>query len=191
MTIISGRLQGHELTLRVLYRLFGEAEEEHDFFSSTTAASAYEMFLLTVVCIYCPNLFSFLFFLCIIFFFLFFFLMQAETLRDSFPPTDKSLSRLLGEVPYLPKSVLKLLEGLCLLGSFDKGEKELQSGDRVTQGLSAVWSLILLRPPLREDCLKIALLVFFNYHEPCYEYKCCLLAHSLHVLLLFIIKLVK
>ncbi|KAH9736542.1 HEAT repeat-containing protein [Citrus sinensis] len=123
--------EGHELTLRVLYRLFGEAEEEHDFFSSTTAASAYEMFLLTV----------------------------AETLRDSFPPTDKSLSRLLGEVPYLPKSVLKLLEGLCLLGSFDKGEKELQSGDRVTQGLSAVWSLILLRPPLREDCLKIALLV--------------------------------
>lgn len=122
--------EGHELTLRVLYRLFGEAEEEHDFFSSTTAASAYEMFLLTV----------------------------AETLRDSFPPTDKSLSRLLGEVPYLPKSVLKLLEGLCLLGSFDKGEKELQSGDRVTQGLSAVWSLILLRPPLREDCLKIALL---------------------------------
>lgn len=87
--------------------------------------------------------------------------MQAETLRDSFPPTDKSLSRLLGEVPYLPKSVLKLLEGLCLLGNFEKREKELQSGDRVTQGLSAVWSLILLRPPLREDCLKIALLVFF------------------------------
>lgn len=122
--------EGHELTLRVLYRLFGEAEEEHDFFSSTTAASAYEMFLLTV----------------------------AETLRDSFPPTDKSLSRLLGEVPYLPKSVLKLLEGLCLLGNFEKREKELQSGDRVTQGLSAVWSLILQRPPLREDCLKIALL---------------------------------
>lgn len=49
--------QGHELTLRVLYRLFGEAEEEPDFFSSTTAASAYETFLLTVVCacfsVYC------------------------------------------------------------------------------------------------------------------------------------------
>lgn len=42
--------QGHELTLRVLYRLFGEAEEEPDFFSSTTAASVYENFLLTVVC---------------------------------------------------------------------------------------------------------------------------------------------
>jgi len=44
--------QGHELTLRVLYRLFGEAEEEPDFFSSTTAASVYEKFLLTVVCVF-------------------------------------------------------------------------------------------------------------------------------------------
>lgn len=44
-----GCLQGHELTLRVLYRLFGEAEEDRDLFSSTTATSAYEMFLLTVV----------------------------------------------------------------------------------------------------------------------------------------------
>lgn len=89
--------------------------------------------------------------------------MQAETLRDSFLPSDKSLSRLLCEVPYLPKSILKLLEGLCSLGNFDKGEKELQSGDRVTQGLSAVWSLILLRPPLREGCLRIALQVFSNF----------------------------
>ncbi|KAL3027397.1 hypothetical protein AAZX31_03G049800 [Glycine max] len=88
--------EGHELTLRVLYRLFGEAEEEPDFFSSTTAASVYENFLLTV----------------------------AEALRDSFPPSDKSLSKLL---------------------------------DRVTQGLSTVWSLILLRPPIRDTCLQIAL----------------------------------
>ncbi|KAL3027400.1 hypothetical protein AAZX31_03G049800 [Glycine max] len=84
--------EGHELTLRVLYRLFGEAEEEPDFFSSTTAASVYENFLLTV----------------------------AEALRDSFPPSDKSLNR-------------------------------------VTQGLSTVWSLILLRPPIRDTCLQIAL----------------------------------
>lgn len=49
LTIITGWLQGHELTLRVLYRLFGEAEVERDFFSSTTASSVYEMFLLTVV----------------------------------------------------------------------------------------------------------------------------------------------
>ncbi|XP_043816322.1 uncharacterized protein LOC110622332 isoform X2 [Manihot esculenta] len=120
--------EGHELTLRVLYRLFGEVEEERDFFSSTTAASAYEMFLLNV----------------------------AETLRDSFPPSDKSLSRLLGEAPSLPKSVLNLLEALCSPGN-DKAEKEFPSGDRVTQGLSTVWSLILQRPPMREVCLRIAL----------------------------------
>ncbi|XVE97089.1 hypothetical protein REPUB_Repub02eG0280700 [Reevesia pubescens] len=121
--------EGHELTLRVLYRLFGEAEEERDFFSCTTAASAYEIFLLAV----------------------------AETLRDSFPPSDKSLSKLLGEAPRLPKSVLNLLECLCSPGVSEKAEKESQSGDRVTQGLSTVWSLILLRPPIRDMCLKIAL----------------------------------
>ncbi|GMP85857.1 hypothetical protein CsSME_00038859 [Camellia sinensis var. sinensis] len=119
--------EGHELTLRVLYKLFGEAEER-DFFSSSTATSVYEMFILTV----------------------------AEALRDSFPASDKSLSRLLGEAPYLPKSIFNLLERLCSPGSSDKDE-ELPSGDRVTQGLSAVWSLILLRPPIRDVCLKIAL----------------------------------
>ncbi|KAJ8898989.1 hypothetical protein K2173_008491 [Erythroxylum novogranatense] len=120
--------EGHELTLRVLYRLYGEVEEERDFFSSTNAASVYETFFLAV----------------------------AETLRDSFPPSDKSLSRLLGEAPYLPKSVWNLLESLCCPGNSDKVE-EAQSGDRVTQGLSTVWSLILLRPPMQEVCLKIAL----------------------------------
>ncbi|KAF5762617.1 putative armadillo-like helical, symplekin, symplekin/Pta1 [Helianthus annuus] len=117
--------EGHELTLRVLYRLFGEAEADHDFFSSTTATSVYEMFLLKV----------------------------AEALRDSFPPSDKSLSRLLNEVPYLPKSVVKLLEWLCVPGN----SEEVHSGDRVHQGLSIVWSLILHRPPTRDACLKIAL----------------------------------
>ncbi|KAK9124505.1 hypothetical protein Sjap_014107 [Stephania japonica] len=121
--------EGHELTLRVLYRLYGEAEQEHDFFSSTTATSVYETFLLIV----------------------------AETLRDSFPPSDKSLSRLFSEVPYLPKSAFKLLESLCSPGKIEKADKEIQSGDRVTQGLSAVWSLILLRPSIRDTCLKIAL----------------------------------
>nr|XP_043635498.1 uncharacterized protein LOC122606709 isoform X3 [Erigeron canadensis] len=120
--------EGHELTLRVLYRLFGEAEADHDFFSSTTATSVYEMFLLKV----------------------------AEILRDSFPANDKSLSILLSEVPYLPKSVLKMLECLCVPGNSDKNE-ELHSGERVHQGLSIVWSLILHRPPTRDVCLKIAL----------------------------------
>ncbi|CAL1399353.1 unnamed protein product [Linum trigynum] len=122
-------LEGHELTLRVLYRLFREIEEERDFFSSTTAASVYEIFFQTV----------------------------AETLRDSFPPSDKSLSRLLLEAPSLPQSVLNLLESLCCPGNSEIADKELQHGDRVTQGLSTVWNLIMSRPPLRESCLKIAL----------------------------------
>lgn len=42
-------LQGHELTLRVLYKLFGEAEANADFLYSTNATSVYEMFLLKVV----------------------------------------------------------------------------------------------------------------------------------------------
>ncbi|KAJ8620955.1 hypothetical protein MRB53_029484 [Persea americana] len=121
--------EGHEFTLRVLYRLFGEAEQDKDFFSSTNATSVYESFLLTV----------------------------AETLRDSFPASDKSLSRLLGEVPYLPNKAFKLLECLCSPGSEKKPDKESPSGDRVTQGLSAVWSLILQRPSIRDVCLKIAL----------------------------------
>ena len=114
------------------------------------------MFLLTVVSI---SLFSSLIHCktCSVFFIL----LQVETLRDSFPPSDKSLSRLLGEVPYLPNSVLKLLECMCSPGNCDKAEKEIQGGDRVTQGLSTVWSLILLRPPFRDACLKIALQVFF------------------------------
>ncbi|RVW84967.1 Symplekin [Vitis vinifera] len=130
-------LMGHELTLRALYRLYGEAEEERDFFSSTNATSVYDMFLLTV----------------------------AETLRDSFPASDKSLSRLLAEVPYLPKSVFKLLDCLCSPGNSSKDEKELLSGDRVTQGLSAVWNLILLRPPIRDACLKIALQSAVHHSE--------------------------
>ncbi|XP_075088235.1 uncharacterized protein LOC107816280 isoform X4 [Nicotiana tabacum] len=121
--------EGHKLTLRVLYRLYGRAEEDQDFISSTAAASVYETFLLTV----------------------------AETLRDSFPASDKSLSRLLGEAPHLPNSVLKLLESFCCPGSSEKDEKDLHSGDRVTQGLSTVWNLILMRPPMREACLRIAL----------------------------------
>ncbi|KAF5193841.1 Symplekin [Thalictrum thalictroides] len=121
--------EGHELTIRVLYRLYRESEQEQDFFASTTATSVYESFLLIV----------------------------AETLRDSFPASDKSLSRLLGEVPCIPKSAFNLLESLCSPGHSEKTDKELQNGDRVTQGLSAVWSLILLRPPIRDVCLKIAL----------------------------------
>ncbi|XP_074592779.1 uncharacterized protein LOC141848631 isoform X2 [Curcuma longa] len=121
--------EGHELTLHILYRLHRETEQDQDFLSSRTAVSIYETFLLTV----------------------------AESIRDNFPATDKSLSRLLVEVPYLSEGVLKLLEGLCSPDRIEKHEKEFQSGDRVTQGLSAVWNLILLRPSSRARCLLVAL----------------------------------
>nr|GEX90654.1 symplekin isoform X1 [Tanacetum cinerariifolium] len=102
--------EGHELTLRVLFRLFGEAEADHDFFSSTTATSVYEIFLLKV----------------------------PETLRYSFPPNDKSLTRLLSEVPYLPKPVLKLLESLCVPRNSEKDVK-LYSGERECIKVSALF----------------------------------------------------
>ncbi|KAL9253833.1 Symplekin-like protein [Drosera capensis] len=121
--------EGHELTLSVLYRLYREAEENRDFFSSTTATSVYDMFLLKV----------------------------AEAVRDSFPASDKSLSRLLGEVPYLPKSTFELLQCLCSPTESVNDDKELHGGDRVTQGLTVVWNLIMLRPALRDGLLKIAL----------------------------------
>lgn len=122
--------KGHELTLHVLDQLFGEmVSRQNDTGSSLEVASNYESFLLIV----------------------------AQTLRDSLPASDKSLSKLLGEVPHLPDSALKILENLCCVGRFDMDGKEALSGDRLTQGLSAVWSLILLRPPARSICLDIAL----------------------------------
>uniref|UniRef100_A0A0A9CU21 Symplekin C-terminal domain-containing protein n=1 Tax=Arundo donax TaxID=35708 RepID=A0A0A9CU21_ARUDO len=121
--------EGHELTLCILNRLYREAEQDQDFLSSRTATSVYESFLLTV----------------------------AENLRDMFPASDKSLGKLLCEIPYLPEGVLKLLEGLCSPGSNEKQDKDIQRGDRVTQGLSAVWNLIMIRPSSRDRCLEIAL----------------------------------
>ncbi|KAK8913542.1 hypothetical protein KSP39_PZI023708 [Platanthera zijinensis] len=124
--------EGHELTLRVLYRLYREAEQDQDFLSSRTATSVYETFLLNV----------------------------AEALRDTFPATDKSLGRLLGEVPYLSEGALRMLESLCSPESKEQ-DPDFQSGDRVTQGLIAVWSLILLRPSSRDRCLQIVLQVCY------------------------------
>ncbi|KAM0887407.1 hypothetical protein ACQ4PT_029064 [Festuca glaucescens] len=121
--------EGHELALCILNRLYREAEQDLDFLSSRTATSVYESFVLTI----------------------------AENLRDTFPASDKSLGKLLCEIPYLPEGVLKLLEDLCSPGNNEKQDKDLQSGDRVTQGLSAVWNLIMLRPSNRDRCLEIAL----------------------------------
>jgi symplekin len=80
-------------------------------------------------------------------------MLQAQGLRDSLPSSDKSLSRLLGDAPLLPLTSLKLVEDLCN----PEGGGEVPTGDRITQGLSALWSLILQRPPTRGTCLKMAL----------------------------------
>ncbi|OVA07329.1 HEAT [Macleaya cordata] len=119
--------KGHELAMHVLYHLRTVVVSCSDEFSSS-AASIYEKFLLAV----------------------------AKTLRDTLPASDKSFSRFLGEVPLLPGSALKLLEDLCCSDGFDNLGKDVHDGDRVTQGLGAVWSLILGRPLNRKACLDIA-----------------------------------
>ncbi len=81
-------------------------------------------------------------------------------MRDSLPSSDKSLSRLLGDAPLLPLTSLKLVEDLCN----PEGGGEVPTGDRITQGLSALWSLILQRPPTRGTCLKMALKVHPQNH---------------------------
>lgn len=81
---------------------------------------------------------------------------------EKLPASDKSFSRLLGEVPVLPDSALKLLEDLCYSDVIDCQGKIVRESDRVTQGLGAVWSLILGRPLNRKACLNIALKVTFH-----------------------------
>jgi symplekin len=76
-------------------------------------------------------------------------------LRDKISAGDKSLSRLLGEAPVVPMTTLKLVEELCNPASGVDSSK----GEHVTAGLTALWSLILQRPPTRDTCLKMALKV--------------------------------
>lgn len=90
-------------------------------------------------------------------------IIQAQGLRDTLPPSDKALSRLLAEAPVLPDTALELLEGLCRPQPIAKEGKEASTGDRITQGLSAIWSLILVRPPVRDSCLTMALQVNSSY----------------------------
>ncbi|CAA2983276.1 symplekin isoform X1 [Olea europaea subsp. europaea] len=117
--------KGHELVIHVLYHLHTLMLSELSQ-NSSSAASVYENFLLGV----------------------------AKSLLDAFPATDKSFSRLLGEAPYLPESVLRLLDDLCS-GSYSGVDG--RDGDRVTQGLGIIWSLIFGRPLNRQACLDIAL----------------------------------
>ncbi|KAJ4967464.1 hypothetical protein NE237_019313 [Protea cynaroides] len=120
--------KGHELVMHVLYHLHALMISESNE-QSSLAATMYEKFLLAV----------------------------ARSLWDTLSASDKSFSRLLGEVPHLPDSALKMLEDLCYADGFCFHGKDARDGDRVTQGLGAVWSLILGRPPNRQACLNIAL----------------------------------
>ncbi|XP_024026606.1 uncharacterized protein LOC21408219 isoform X2 [Morus notabilis] len=120
--------KGHELVLHVLYHLYSLTVPD-SVENTSFPAVAYEKFLLAV----------------------------ATALLGSFPASDKSFSKLLGEVPILPDSALKLLGNLCYADVIDQHGKDIRDVERITQGLGAVWSLILGRPRYRQACLDIAL----------------------------------
>ncbi|KAH7422666.1 hypothetical protein KP509_12G019100 [Ceratopteris richardii] len=122
--------RGHELVLHTLYHLFANRQSHgREIDDGCIKQTAYDKFFLSV----------------------------AEGLRDVMPPSDKSFSKLLGEAPVLPLAALQLLESLCNPTGKNKELLEGTVVERITQGLSAVWSLILLRPPVRSECLDIAL----------------------------------
>ncbi|KAH1253145.1 Symplekin [Glycine max] len=120
--------KGHELVLHVLYHLHSLMILD-SVGNASSSAVLYEKFLLGL----------------------------AKTLLDSFPASDKSFSRLLGEVPLLPESSLKILNDLCYSDVIGHDGKIIRDIERVTQGLGAIWSLILGRPQNRQACLGIAL----------------------------------
>ncbi|GER40234.1 HEAT repeat-containing protein [Striga asiatica] len=91
-----------------------------------------------------------------------FLLRVAKSLLSDLPASDKSFSRLLGEVPCIPDCVLGLLHDICTRRHSGKDSRD---GDRVTQGLGAVWSLILGRPLYRQACLDIALKCTINQED--------------------------
>ncbi|KAL6511189.1 hypothetical protein OROHE_020558 [Orobanche hederae] len=91
-----------------------------------------------------------------------FILGVAKALLSDLPASDKSFSRLLGEVPCIPDCVLGLLEDIC---TRRHSGTDARDGDRVTQGLGAVWSLILGRPICRQACLDIALKCTINLED--------------------------
>ncbi|OIV96622.1 hypothetical protein TanjilG_28479 [Lupinus angustifolius] len=120
--------KGHELVMHVLYHLHSLMTLDSAGCSSSSGV-LYENFLLGV----------------------------AKSLLESFPASDKSFSRLLGEVPLLPESALTILNDLCYSDIIDHDGKIIRDIERVTQGLGAIWSLILGRPQNRQACLGIAL----------------------------------
>ncbi|XP_072995214.1 uncharacterized protein [Typha latifolia] len=145
--------EGHEIAMHVLYHLQTVISSDLPEKTSLFLASRYEKFLLSL----------------------------AKALIDSLPASDKSFSKLLGEAPFLPDSVLRLLEKLC--GSYsDHHVKETSEGDRVTQGLGAVWSLILGRPLIRPACLDIALKCAVHSQDEVRAKAIRLVANKLYVL---------
>ncbi|CAH1443372.1 unnamed protein product [Lactuca virosa] len=117
--------KGHELVMHVLYHL--HAVRVSDSAQDSSGALVYEKFLLGV----------------------------AKCLLDALPASDKSLSRLFSEAPFLPESAFELLDEICC--SDNNCGKDIRDGDRVTQGLGSLWSLILGRPHERQAFLDIAL----------------------------------
>ncbi|XP_057503929.1 uncharacterized protein LOC130787563 isoform X1 [Actinidia eriantha] len=143
--------KGHELVMHVVYHLYTLMISD-SVEQSSFAAVVYEKFLLGVV----------------------------RSLLDALPATDKSFSRLLGEVPFLPDSAFKLLDNLCY-SDYHHG-KDGRDGDRVTQGLGAVWSLILGRPQNRKTCLDIALKCAVHSQDDIRAKAIRLVANKLYVL---------
>lgn len=127
--------KGHDLAMHVLYQLHCVMLSDLEEHLSS-ATKKYEKFLVAV----------------------------AKILLDSLPASDKSFSKLLGEAPFLPESALKLLEDLCHLRGYDRAN-DIYDGDRVTQGLGAVWSIVLARPFYRKACLDIALKCSIHSHD--------------------------
>ncbi|KAJ6810795.1 uncharacterized protein M6B38_104700 [Iris pallida] len=127
--------KGHDLAMHVLYQLHCVMLSDSEEHLSS-ATKKYEKFLVAV----------------------------ATILLDSLPASDKSFSKLLGEAPFLPESALKLLEDLCHLRGYDR-MNDIYDGDRVIQGLGAVWSIVLARPFYRKACLDIALKCSIHSHD--------------------------
>ncbi|ONK62289.1 uncharacterized protein A4U43_C07F2370 [Asparagus officinalis] len=128
--------KGHDLAMHVLYHLHAVTVSELEDHSSLETHN-YEKFLLAI----------------------------AKTLLDSLPASDKSFSRLLGEAPSLTKSAFILLEDLCQLHGYENHTIDTSDGDRITQGLGALWGLILGRPLYRQICLDIALKCSVHSHD--------------------------
>ncbi|KAL6527308.1 hypothetical protein OROGR_016398 [Orobanche gracilis] len=108
-----------------------------------------------------------------------FILGVAKALLSDLPVSDKSFSRLLGEVPCIPDCVLGLLEDIC---TRRHSGTDARDGDRVTQGLGAVWSLILGRPICRQACLDIALKCTINLEDDVRAKSIRLVSNKLYVI---------